>query len=165
MGEFAEGLGGGIGEGGAEAEDGLEGVPVVDDDGGRVFIGFIERGECGGAVVGEEFLGGGFGGGEFGGEPGRRGRGGGDVDVGFAILAVIGGGAEEGKEERCGSESQEEGAGGHGGRQFKISDLRFQIEENGFDWSYGEGAGVAMRTRGKGGQCSARGVAEARRRK
>ena len=39
LGELGEGSGGGIGEGAAEAFDGLEGVALVDDDRGDVLVG------------------------------------------------------------------------------------------------------------------------------
>src|SRR5258706_16166618 len=62
LGHPGKGGGGGIGERAAEAFDGLKGLFVVDDYGGDVLVGLIERRKRKEASVGEQLRGGDAGG-------------------------------------------------------------------------------------------------------
>ena len=59
LGELGKGRGGGIGEGGAEAFDGLEGLVLVDDDRGDVLVGLLQRLERLKAAIGKQQVAGG----------------------------------------------------------------------------------------------------------
>ena len=87
LGELGKGGGRGIGEGAAEAYDGLEGVLLVDDDRGDVLVGLVQRLEGLGAVIGQQLVMAG----PFVGHVGRGGRcGGRNKDAGLLIFPFLG---------------------------------------------------------------------------
>ena len=86
LGEFGEGGGGGIGEGAAEAYDGLEGPRFVHDDRRDVLVGLFEGLNALEAAVGKE-----HGADDLDGRRcglGRLSGGGGDVNVGFLVVLL-----------------------------------------------------------------------------
>src|ERR1035437_313370 len=98
-----KGGGGSIGERAAEAFDGLKGLFVVDDDGGDILVGLIERREGNEATVGEQLCGGDDGGGQScGGGSGKRRRR--DVNARFPVIPVR---CEGGNEKKAGGDGEE----------------------------------------------------------
>src|ERR1035437_2619492 len=99
--EFAERGGGGIGECSAEADNGLEGLLFIDDDGRNVLVGLFEGFGSLEPAVGEQHRADDFDGGRNGGGCGRSARDG-DVDMGLLVVLLLG-------KERSGEEAGAKG--------------------------------------------------------